>query len=93
MSSEGDRFVGMSVYALLSKPMKVKSAVYENRRLPESEWRPCGVCGGTGLYYEQGDLHRSAGMVPCSCGDGTIRLERVLVEKPVYRVRSGRRRI
>jgi hypothetical protein len=34
----------------------------------EAKKPKCPICGGTGSYYMDGDLHKSGGMVPCKCG-------------------------
>jgi len=52
---------------------------YSIEKLPESEWTKCGLCGGTGSYYESGDCHRSAGTIPCpwNCHNGIVKTKRV----------------
>lgn len=62
--------------------------VYKTVKLPESEWYRCTHCDGTGKYFEQGDLHRSPGIVPCGCGDGWVRTKTVEVKRKI-RVKAG----
>lgn len=65
----------------------MKGAVHQHQKLD----RPhrCTVCDGTGSYLESADAHRSEGWVPCRhCVNGTVTHKSVMVQKPVYRVRS-----
>ena len=88
MQNDWKIFANMVRRSVYPKPTLVTPALYETRELPKSKWRTCGVCAGSGTYLESADAHRSEGWVPCSCGDGTIRRETVMIRKPVYRVRA-----
>jgi len=88
MKQDWKIFATMVKRSVYERPVMIKPALYETRELPKSKWRSCGVCGGTGSYLESADAHRSEGWVPCSCGDGTIRRETVMVRKPVYRAKA-----
>lgn len=43
--------------------------------LPKEEWHTCSTCGGSGSVHQERDLHRSAGIIPCTnhhCARGTV---------------------
>lgn len=85
-------FATMVRNSVYGRPTLVTPALYKTQELPKSKWRRCNVCDGTGSYLESADAHRSEGWVPCSCGDGIIRRETVVVRKAVYRVKAGSRK-
>ena len=93
MKQDWKIFATMVKNSVYKRPQLVTPALYETRELPKSKWRSCGVCGGTGSYLESADAHRSEGWVPCSCGDGIIRRETVVVRKAVYRVKAQTKKI
>jgi hypothetical protein len=36
----------------------------------------CSTCGGQGSYFDEGDLHRSPGIVPCyNCVNGRVKVK------------------
>lgn len=65
--------------------------LYKTIQLPEEEWYTCPTCSGAGQYLEQGDLHRSEGIVPCiHCHKGLRRTKTIEVKRRV-RVKAGRK--
>lgn len=53
---------------------------YRIQKLPENKWHTCPICHGTGKVEMTGDLHRSAGIIPCTnhnCHGGIVKTETV----------------
>lgn len=48
-------------------------------KLHKDNWQRCYFCDGKGSYYVSGDLHKSGGVVPCSCDNGIIKKKIVYV--------------
>lgn len=66
--------------------MKENGVTEHHRKvdLPKDQWHTCQICDGTGSYYMSGDLHKSGGIVPCSCHNG-IRKDKI---EKYYRVKA-----
>lgn len=71
----------------------IRSATYTTVNLDEDRWHTCYQCGGTGRIFDEGDLHRSPGVIPCqnfNCFGGIVKRATIMTQKPVYRVKAGR---
>lgn len=63
---------------------------YVRQELPRHDYYTCHACNGSGQFYSNGDLHRSAGWEPCTvCSSGTVTYK--IVTK--YRAKARRREV
>ncbi|QIG71306.1 hypothetical protein EVB94_198 [Rhizobium phage RHph_TM40] len=67
---------------------------YQTKKLTPCEQYICRVCNGTNQVEETGDLHRSAGIIPCPhmhCVGGIVVAETIEIKRRV-RVKAISRR-
>lgn len=59
--------------------------------LPMDQWHTCTRCGGKAELVLTEDLHRSAGLIPCTyCSGGTVKQETISQEEYDRRLRAQR---